>query len=155
MLDETKPDLSMPPSITTPVLFPMSHSRSATSRSSGARALLAVLAFALAAFSAKADTLTLAPSYKAVGKNADGSGYTGTVSFKVISDTTYTVEWKIGASVIKGFGMRQGDTLAATYMMEGQPGLIIYKVQDGGVFAGTWAIKGISGTGSEVLTPGK
>ena len=40
-----------------------------------------------------------------------------------------------------------------TYMLEGQPGLIIYKVQPDGTLAGTWAIKGESGTGSEVLTP--
>jgi hypothetical protein len=53
----------------------------------------------------------------------------------------------------QGFGMRQGDVLSATYMLDGQPGLVIYKVQDGGTFAGTWAIKGANGTGTEMLTP--
>lgn len=112
-----------------------------------------MIAFCLATISAQADTLTLAPSYKATGKNADGSSYTGTVTVKIISDTTYTMEWKIDGSVLKGFGMRMGDTLSATYMLEGQPGLIIYKVQNDGTWVGTWAIKGESGTGSEVLTP--
>src|ERR1700757_1767393 len=85
------------------------------------QAVLAVIAFGLVTLSAQADSLPLAPSYKAAGKNPDGSAYTGTVTIKVISDTTYTVEWKIGESVLKGFGMRQGDTLAATYMLDGQP----------------------------------
>lgn len=118
-----------------------------------ARAVLAVIALGFVGISAGADSLTLAPSYKAAGKNPDGSAYTGTVTIKIISDTTYTVEWKIGDSVLKGFGMRQGDTLAATYMLDGQPGLVVYKVQQGGTLNGTWAIKGESGSGSEVLTP--
>ncbi len=117
------------------------------------RAVLAVIAFGLVTIAAQADSLTLAPSYKAAGKNPDGSAYTGTVTIKVISDTTYTIEWKIGSSVLKGFGMRQGDTLAATYMLDGQPGLVMYKVQEGGTLSGTWAIKGESGSGSETLTP--
>jgi hypothetical protein len=121
--------------------------------SKAARAVLAAAAWGLATISAQADTLTLAPIYKAAGRNADGSSYAGTVTIKVISETTYTVEWKTGDSVIKGFGMRQGDTLAATYMMQGQPGLVIYKVQAGGTMSGTWAIRGLDGTGTEVLTP--
>jgi hypothetical protein len=35
--------------------------------------------------------------------------------------------------VFKGFGMRMNDSLAATYMIGGDPGLIIYKVDDSGV----------------------
>jgi hypothetical protein len=118
-----------------------------------ARAVLAVVALCLVTLSARAETLTLASSYKATGKNGDGSSYTGTVTVKVISDTTYTIEWKVGDTVTKGFGMRMGDTLSATYTLDGQPGLIIYKVQDDGTLSGIWAIKGESGTGSEVLTP--
>jgi hypothetical protein len=142
---------------TTPALPLKSRIREAASPSSrlwsGARVTLAVIAFCFAALSAHAEALRLAPSYKAAGKNADGSSYTGTVTVKIISDTTFTIEWKIGDSVLKGFGMRQGDTLAATYMLAGQPGLVIYRVEDGGTLRGTWAIKGESGTGSETLTP--
>ena len=114
--------------------------------------MIAAFVFAV---SAHADTLTLAPTYKAVGKNGDGSSYTGTVSIKILSNTTYAIEWKMDGSVVKGFGMRMDDTLSATYMLEGQPGLIIYKVQSDGTMIGTWAIKGQSGTGSETLTPAK
>jgi len=115
----------------------------------------AAMALFLFVVSAKADTLQLASSYKAVGKNGDGSSYTGTVAVKIISDTTFSIEWKLGDSVIKGFGMRMNDTLSATYMLNGQPGLIIYKVQADGSLSGIWAIKGESGNGSEVLTPKK
>src|SRR5579862_1207210 len=94
--------------------------------------LAAVMALFLLVISAHADVLRLAASYKAVGKNTDGSPYTGTVSIKIISDTTFSIEWKIGDSVTKGFGMRMNDSLSATYMLEGEPGLVIYKVQSDG-----------------------
>lgn len=127
--------------------------RHVTSHHSAIRAAVLALTLGLAGLANAADSLTLAPLYKAAGTNSDGSAYTGTVAFKVISETTYSIEWTIGKSVIKGFGMRQGDILSATYTMQGQPGLIIYRVKEGGVFAGTWAIKGLNGTGTEVLTP--
>ena len=93
------------------------------------------------------------PLSQALGKNGDGSSYTGTVSVKSISDTTFSIEWKIGSSVTKGFGMRRNDVLSATYMLNGQPGLIIYQVQKDGTLIGTWAIRGEKGNGSETLTP--
>jgi len=114
--------------------------------------VIALFVFAVSV-NADTDTLHLSSSYKAVGKNPDGSSYTGTVTVKIISDTTYTIEWKTGDSVTKGFGMRMNDTLSATYMLNGQPGLVIYKLQSDGSLAGIWAIKGESGNGSEILTP--
>lgn len=120
----------------------------------GGRRWLAVAgAFFFLVLSAHADTLKLASSYKAAGKNPDGSAYTATVTVKIISDTTFSIEWKMDGSVTKGFGMRMNDTLSATYMLEGQPGLIIYKVNDDGTMSGIWAIKGQPGNGSETLTP--
>ena len=117
--------------------------------------LAVVMALFLLTISANAEPLLLAASYKAVGKNGDGSSYTGTVAIKIISDTTFSIEWKIGNSVTKGFGMRMNDTISATYMLNGEPGLIIYKVQDDGSLSGIWAIRGVSGNGAETLTPRK
>lgn len=114
-------------------------------------ALVALCLFAVPAHAA--DVLRLAPSYKAIGKNGDGSVYKGTVTIKIISDTTFSIEWKIGNSITKGFGMRMNDNLSATYLLDGQPGLVMYKVQEDGSLAGIWAIKGQPGNGSEVLTP--
>jgi hypothetical protein len=127
------------------------RSRSSVNES---KLLAIVIAFFLLGLSASADTLELASSYKAAGKNVDGSPYKGSVAVKIISDTTFSIQWKIGDSVIKGFGMRLNDTLSATYMLDGEPGLIIYKVQSDGTLVGIWAIKGQTGNGSETLTPG-
>jgi len=110
------------------------------------------LAFIAVAFPAAADTLTLASKYEATGTNPDGSTYKGTARVKVISDTTFTIEWSIGDATYKGFGMRMNDSLAATYMIDGEPGLILYKV-DGNGLHGSWTIRGHDGNGTETLLP--
>ena len=99
------------------------------------------------------DNLTLASTYDEVGTNADGSKYTGTATVEIISDTTFSIRWKIGSTTYSGFGMRMNDSLAATYMVNGQPGLIIYKVGEGGTLSGLWAIRGQNGSGTDRLTP--
>jgi hypothetical protein len=118
------------------------------------RAIATSAFLVFAAVSAQAgDSLTLAPSYAAAGTNPDGSAYTGTVAIKVISDTTFAIQWTISGAVYKGFGMRRNDALAATYMIDGQPGLIIYQLGDGGQLNGLWAVRGQNGNGTEKLTP--
>jgi hypothetical protein len=114
-----------------------------------------VFAFAclLAAASARAETLTLSNHYAVVGTNPNGSKYTGTADVQVISDTTFYIDWKIGNAVYKGFGMRQGGVLAATYSINNVPGLVIYSVESGGVFKGSWALRGQDGNGTEQLIP--
>jgi hypothetical protein len=102
---------------------------------------------------ARADMLTLHSTYAAAGSNPDGSTYTGTVNIKVISDKTFTIHWKIGDETYDGFGMRNGDALAATYEIDSEPGLIIYKVGDNGVLDGFWVVKGKDKGGTERLTP--
>ena len=108
--------------------------------------------FLVVATAASADALTLASTYKAVGTNADGSKYTGTVAIEILSDTTFGIQWTIGDSIYKGFGMRRNDALAATYTINGQPGLIIYRVEGNGL-DGLWSIRGQNGSGTEHLTP--
>jgi len=117
------------------------------------RRLLCAVVFLAAAAAAHAEPLTLAPQYDAVGRNPDGSQYSGTVTVSVISNTTYTIEWKISGEIYKGFGMRMNDALAATYTINGEPGLVIYKVDDQGAMRGVWAVRGANGSGMEVLTP--
>jgi hypothetical protein len=111
--------------------------------------------FLVVAMAARADTLTLAPKYDVVGTNPNGSKYSGTATIEVISDTTFAIRWQIGSSGFKGFGMRMNDSLAATYVIGGDPGLIIYKVEDGGVLSGLWSVRGHDGSGTERLTPQK
>jgi hypothetical protein len=116
---------------------------------------LLTIGFLLAALPAQAETMVLASHYKASGKNPDGSTYTGTVDVNVISDTTYTIVWHIAGATYKGFGMRMNDYLSATYTIDGEPGLVMYKAVEGGGLGGLWAIRGENGSGTEVLTPVK
>ncbi|MGD0023696.1 MAG: hypothetical protein ABSC37_03565 [Xanthobacteraceae bacterium] len=115
--------------------------------------ILCTIVFLAVAASAQAETLTLASTYDEVGTNPDGSKYTGTVSVKVISDTTFLIEWKIGNSTYKGFGMRLNETLAATYTIDGDPGLAMYKVDDDGTLDGIWTVRGKNESGTDRLTP--
>ncbi len=101
---------------------------------------------------AGAEALTLASKYDVVGTNPDGSKYKGTADVEVISNSTFTIKWSIRSSTIEGFGMRMNDSLAATYQINGEPGLVIYRV-DGNGLDGLWAIRGHNGGGTEHLTP--
>ncbi len=114
---------------------------------------ICTLAFLVVAVAARADTLTLHKKYDATGTNPDGSSYTGTATVSVISDATFTIQWTIEGTTYKGFGMRMNDALSATYMIDGDPGLVIYKVDANGVLGGLWAIRGRDGNGTERLTP--
>jgi len=112
---------------------------------------LAFLAVALPA-GAEPDVLTLASKYEATGANPDGSKYKGTVRVNVISHSTFTIKWSIGNSTYEGFGMRMNDSLAATYVIDGEPGLVMYKV-DGDGLSGIWAVRGHEKVGTEHLRP--
>jgi len=113
---------------------------------------LTTAALAASALPAFAEPLHLASHYAASGSNPDGSQYTGSADVNVISGTTFSIVWKIQGERYEGFGMRLNDSLAATYMINGDPGLIIYKV-DGNGLTGAWAIRGHDGVGTEHLRP--
>jgi hypothetical protein len=127
---------------------------SAAARSTAVLASAAcAAAFALSQLEpARAEPLHLASHYEASGNNPDGSKYTGNADVTVISDTTFSIVWKIEGQRYEGFGMRLNDALAATYMINGEPGLVIYKV-DGNGLTGAWAIRGHDGVGTEHLRP--
>lgn len=114
--------------------------------------ILCALAFFAFVVPASAAPLILASSYDASGTNPDGSKYAGKVSVKVISDLTFVIKWTIAGSTYEGFGMRLNDLLAATYTIDGEPGLVIYKVEGNGL-DGLWSIRGHDGSGTEHLTP--
>jgi len=65
----------------------------------------------------------------------------------------FAVRWNIGGSIYTGFGMRMNNMLSATYTINGRPGLVMYQLEAGGRLSGIWAVRGIDGNGSEVLTP--
>src|ERR1700742_2891417 len=98
----------------------------------------ALLALVVSSGAAVPGTMTLAQHYNVSGTNPNGSHYAGTVDVEVISTTTFLVAWHIGSGTSSGFGMRMGDTISATYMLNNQPGLIIYRADGAGGFKGIW-----------------
>src|ERR1700676_3298201 len=106
------------------------------------RTLCSLVFLAVATAAANAETLHLSSTYAVSGTNPDGSKYAGTADVRVISDATFSIQWKIGGSTINGFGMRMNEALSATYMLNGQPGLVIYEVAKDGTWSGLWAIRG-------------
>jgi hypothetical protein len=113
------------------------------------RHTLAALGIACCAATAQAQNL----EYSVKGTNLNGSPYTGDATITIISDTTCAIEWVTGSTTSKGFCMRNDDAFAAGYVMGDAIGLIIYKMEDGGVLRGLWTITGQNGVGTEILTP--
>jgi hypothetical protein len=108
-----------------------------------------------------AGAASLAGKYQALGKNLDGSPYTGMVEIAVTSDTTCTISWQTTANS-KGICMRNGNSFmrngnsfAASYALGDAIGLVVYQIKPDGTLEGLWTIAGHNGVGTEVLTPTK
>ena len=92
-------------------------------------------------------------TYTVRGTNFDGSPYGGEAQINIISTTTCEIMWKTAGETSSGFCMRNGDAFAAGYVMGDNVGLIIYKADADGTLRGLWTIKGMNGSGTEILTP--
>lgn len=80
--------------------------------------------------------------YVCKGKEANGKSYTGVT---VISkkDNVYVVQWIVGTgSTFIGVGIRQGDTLSASWALPNDKGVIrginVYKILPGPRLVGHW-----------------
>jgi hypothetical protein len=114
----------------------------------------AVLAAAcLGASVATVSAQGLGGTYRASGKNFDGSRYSGTAEVIFTSNTTCRISWKIGSDVWRGICMRNGPIFAASYRLGNAVGLVIYEIKDDGTLEGMWTIADKSGVGTETLTP--
>jgi hypothetical protein len=116
------------------------------------RFLIAAFAFSLLAATgtALADN---SHRYRVKGTNPDGSAYSGEAEITIISDTTCAIKWITGSTESTGICMRNGDAVAAGYVLGDAVGLVIYKLRNDGSLEGTWTIAGKNGTGTEELTP--
>jgi uncharacterized caspase-like protein len=83
--------------------------------------------------------------YRARGRNADGSTYSGTVSI-VKRRKRYHLEWRIGSSSYRGDGRLEGNVLTVNW---GAATPVVYALSADGVLTGLWA----AGKGEETLTP--
>ena len=101
--------------------------------------------------SANAQTVS-AGTYDVQGTNLDGSAYSGTATITLTSDTTCASEWNTAGTTSQGICMLHDDAFAAGYVLQDAVGLVVYKVQAGGVLEGVWTITGQDGAGTETLT---
>ena len=72
--------------------------------------------------------------YSAVGRNPNGTTYSGIVTITWRNDA-YLFVWKIGSSTYSGVGSLSGDTLTVDW---GQQYPVIYKIQPSGRLTGLW-----------------
>lgn len=99
---------------------------------------------------------TVSGSYKAQGKNDDGSSYSGTVEIRAKSATDCRITWMTDADnkPTQGICLLLGNVFSASWV-SGGPGLALYAVNSDGTLDGTWTIEGASGIGTERLKPTK
>lgn len=91
--------------------------------------------------------------YQVQGTNIDGSPYSGEAEIILTSDSTCEIRWFTGPTVSEGICMRYGNAFAASYVLGGAVGLVIYEILPSGALDGIWTISGTNGSGTETLMP--
>ena len=95
--------------------------------------------------------------YSCKGMEAGGKSYSG-VAVVVKKNDVYIVQWMVGGgSSFSGIAIRQGDTLAASWAMPNDRGIIrgvnVYRIESGPRLVGRWsAFPGDGTIRSETLT---
>jgi hypothetical protein len=113
---------------------------------------IALFCLALTAGSASAEMAN--GEYRVEGTNLDGSGYRGRATITPTSDTTCRIRWETGSTSI-GICMMVGQALAASYVLNGKVGLVLYAQQSNGSLKGIWTVADQPGAGTEILIPAK
>lgn len=111
---------------------------------------LHVAALALAGPAAAQD---IGGQYVVQGTGFDGAAYGGQAEISLTSDYTCRIVWNTGGQISEGICMRQGNVFAASYMIEGRVGMVIYTVGGDGSMQGTWTVDGVNAVGTESLYP--
>jgi hypothetical protein len=95
--------------------------------------------------------------YTCKGRETSGKNYSGICVITKQNDV-YLVQWVVGAgSTFVGIGIRQGDTLAASWAIPGDKGVVrgvnLYKIEPGPRLVGRWAsMPGPGRLQDEILT---
>ena len=95
--------------------------------------------------------------YSCKGQEVGGKSYSGVCVISKKGEV-YLVSWMIGSgSTFTGLGIRQGSTLAVSWALPGDRGMVrginLYTIQSGGRLAGRWAtLPGPGMMQSETLT---
>jgi hypothetical protein len=106
--------------------------------------------YVAAGASAPDDRADLSGIYLCEGVNPDGSPYKGLVEI-TRKQASYTVEWTLAASEVRGVGIFRGGMLAVSYF-GGSPGVVVYRIEAGRLI-GEWTVGNANGhLFSETLT---
>jgi hypothetical protein len=92
--------------------------------------------------------------YRVQDTNTDGSAYQGTATITPSSNTTCRIVWQTG-STSRGICMGAGTSFAASYVLNGKVGLVLYQMQSDGSMKGIWTVADQPGAGTETLTPAR
>lgn len=98
------------------------------------RSMIGLLAAATLAGPLLAQQVGITGTYRAEGRNPDGSAYTGSA---VVAETNGAVQitWTVGNQTYSGSGARTGQVVVVNW---GQPAPVIYVVMSSGDLYGTW-----------------
>ncbi len=91
--------------------------------------------------------------YVVQGTGFDGAAYGGQAEISLTSDYTCRIVWNTGGQISEGICMRQNNVFAASYIIEGRVGMVIYTVGGDGAMQGTWTVDGVNAVGTESLYP--
>ena len=116
--------------------------------------IAAGVAFGLLIAGSPAAAQTVGGQYQVSGTNPNGSRYQGTATITPSSDSTCRIVWHTG-STSTGICMLAGKAFAASYVLGGKVGLVVYELQADGSLKGVWTMADQPGSGTEVLTPAK
>lgn len=93
--------------------------------------------------------------YKVQGTNPDGSAYQGTATVTPSSNSTCRIVWQTGSTSSRGICMSAGSSVAASYVLNGKVGLVLYQLQPDGSMKGSWTVADQPGGGTETLIPAR
>ena len=109
---------------------------------------------ALVALASPASSAEIGGRYQDAGKDLDGSSYSGSAEITIRSDTDCTIVWHdAGGGDLDGICLRGPETLAAAYIFNDRPFLVLYKLEADGTLRGTFTGVKHNGIGIDVLTP--
>ncbi|EBA15105.1 hypothetical protein RSK20926_04457 [Roseobacter sp. SK209-2-6] len=109
------------------------------------RALALGLTVALLGLSTPVAAQSVSGSYRAEGRNPDGSAYSGTVQIRE-AQGQISMNWQVGSQSYAGSGTRNGDVVWVNW---GDTHPVVYVRMPSGELHGTWA----NGRGLERLIP--
>jgi hypothetical protein len=105
-----------------------------------------------AALAPAAGAQTVGGNYSVTGTNPNGQAYSGSAHITP-SGSACRITWQTGGTSSAGVCMLANKAFAASYILQGKQGLVVYELQGNGTLKGWWTIVDTEGVGTETLVP--